>query len=245
MQNQVDPTDDWNQYSLTKKRIVAFVDILGFTNAVMSVRLDEQFRLGSYFMGMQFGGAFGPEYPEPKPPRADMFRARATSFSDCCVFSFPFGVFDTLNPGNPGWPIDELASKVGKIFHNAFQIGCLIRGGIAIGHLAHDNQIVLGPGLIEAYHLESNVAVHPRIILSDEAARHFGSHPLLYKEPTVEGEKSFTCLNFVKASKSLHRGDDYAETIMRERVISTGVLDGKAMAKWAWLNARLNAYLTA
>lgn len=241
-----DPTNDWNTNSLTRRRIVAFVDILGFTNAVMSVRPDEQWRFGEYYFRMQHFMGCQPQYDTAVFAGAYEFhKPRMTAFSDCYVFSFPFGVFDPLANENPRWPIDELASRIGFIFHNAFQIGCLVRGGITIGHLAHDNQIVLGPGLIEAYHLESKIAKWPRVILSEAAVKYFGQHPYLYNEPAPEGEEPCTCPNFVKASTRWHHGEGYAQTIMRERVLIGAKKDGAAFAKWVWLNARLEGYLSA
>ena len=44
----------------------------------------------------------------------------------------------------------------------------LLRGGIAVGKLYHDRQIVFGPALVKAYQLENNIAVYPRVVI-DEA----------------------------------------------------------------------------
>lgn len=45
----------------------------------------------------------------------------------------------------------------------------LIRGAITIGDLIHDNQILMGPAMVEAYTMESQVAKYPRIIVCDMA----------------------------------------------------------------------------
>ena len=45
----------------------------------------------------------------------------------------------------------------------------LIRGSITIGDLIHDEHILMGPTMIEAYKMESEVALYPRIIVSDMA----------------------------------------------------------------------------
>ncbi len=44
----------------------------------------------------------------------------------------------------------------------------LIRGGIAIGNLYHNDDIVFGKALNDAYYLESECAIFPRIILTEE-----------------------------------------------------------------------------
>jgi hypothetical protein len=46
--------------------------------------------------------------------------------------------------------------------------GYLLRGAIVKGPLYHDNSMVFGQALIEAYQLESNIARYPRIMVSRE-----------------------------------------------------------------------------
>ncbi len=59
--------------------------------------------------------------------------------------------------------------------------GILIRGGITIGNLVHNEDgIVFGQGLIDAYMLESKAAKFPRIILSNKLIGQL-NYPLLSK----------------------------------------------------------------
>jgi hypothetical protein len=44
----------------------------------------------------------------------------------------------------------------------------LLRGGIAVGNIYHDDKAVFGPALNRAYELESKVAVVPRIVVDKE-----------------------------------------------------------------------------
>jgi hypothetical protein len=55
----------------------------------------------------------------------------------------------------------------------AFQLaalaeGFLIRGGLTVGPIYHDNVSVFGPGLNRAYELESQIAQVPRIVVDDQ-----------------------------------------------------------------------------
>jgi hypothetical protein len=43
--------------------------------------------------------------------------------------------------------------------------GILLRGGMCIDDLYHENEIVFGPALVKTYELETNVAVFPRIVV--------------------------------------------------------------------------------
>jgi hypothetical protein len=46
--------------------------------------------------------------------------------------------------------------------------GVLCRGGIAEGKVVHNNEMIFGPAMNDAYDLESNTAIYPRIIVSDK-----------------------------------------------------------------------------
>ena len=46
--------------------------------------------------------------------------------------------------------------------------GILIRGGLCIKECYVDEEFIFGPGLIQSYRLESEIAVFPRILIDDE-----------------------------------------------------------------------------
>src|ERR1700756_3728702 len=68
----------------------------------------------------------------------------------------------------------NLRYRMGMIAARAFALGFLIRGGIALGGLYHSSDIVFGEALIDAYRLESKVAVYPRILISPTVLRRPG-----------------------------------------------------------------------
>ena len=47
----------------------------------------------------------------------------------------------------------------------------LLRGGITVGDICHDDEVVFGPGLNRAYELESQISVVPRIVVDEEVLR--------------------------------------------------------------------------
>lgn len=49
----------------------------------------------------------------------------------------------------------------------------LIRGGIFKGKLFHDNDMIFGPALCEAYRLENKCAVYPRIIFCEDIKKEY------------------------------------------------------------------------
>ena len=52
--------------------------------------------------------------------------------------------------------------------------GFLLRGGITVGEIIHDDECVFGPGLNRAYELENKVAVYPRFVLDPNVVSEFG-----------------------------------------------------------------------
>jgi hypothetical protein len=60
--------------------------------------------------------------------------------------------------------------------------GFLLRGGITIGDIIHDNEVVYGPGLNRAYEIESTIARYPRVVLDPKLAPgtfgHLGDLPV-------------------------------------------------------------------
>ncbi|PDZ55088.1 hypothetical protein CON15_23105 [Bacillus cereus] len=45
--------------------------------------------------------------------------------------------------------------------------GILMRGGLAVGLLCHNDNIVYGPAMVEAYELESKLAIYPRVVVKE------------------------------------------------------------------------------
>lgn len=60
--------------------------------------------------------------------------------------------------------------------------GFYARGSIAVGDIFMDDSLVFGPGLIEAYDLESKKAVYPRVILSKQAVKLARTHLASYSD---------------------------------------------------------------
>lgn len=80
-----------------------------------------------------------------------------SQFSDAVVISFnadrESGVFYAL--------LDILYVQINLVFK-----GLLCRGGVTRGPLVHTPKMLFGPGMVDAYSLESKAAVYPRVILN-------------------------------------------------------------------------------
>jgi len=147
---------------LYENRIVAFIDILGFSNIIketagqfgspknensgISVKeLFKAFYRIRYLMGVS-------------EPSDDVPLSRKVSqFSDSIFISFK----PEDEPREFNYLLGELLYLL--VQHSKHQI--LIRGGISYGPLVHTDEIIFGPALIQAYQLESRASKSPRILL--------------------------------------------------------------------------------
>jgi hypothetical protein len=57
-----------------------------------------------------------------------------------------------------------------QVVQKAMQLGYLVRGGISVGNVWHEDQNIFGSGYIEAYQTEQK-AIHPQGMLSKVAAQ--------------------------------------------------------------------------
>ncbi|MDP9077076.1 MAG: hypothetical protein M3O71_06605 [Bacteroidota bacterium] len=103
--------------------------------------------------------------------------------------SFELKIFtDNFVFGHP-WYDQSGESELGNIFevlsHIQFTFAksdIFIRGAITMSNLYMDENIVLGPALVDAYKLESEKALNPRIILSPEVVEVVKEHINYYAE---------------------------------------------------------------
>jgi hypothetical protein len=86
-----------------------------------------------------------------------------TAFSDNVVLSIPLSQTQQDLPNKVMW---LMCYFLGKISTLAFDLGFLIRGGAAIGNLYHSSGVIFGKALVDAYKLESETAIYPRVVLS-------------------------------------------------------------------------------
>lgn len=133
-----------------EERIVAFVDILGFSSMVSNSSSNPE------------------EYEKIKhaldtinlmKKHSDGTNAKVTTFSDSIVISYPVSDRD---------PLFYIIIDLIHLQLELLQQGVLVRGGIAKGLVRHTQEMVFGPAMVTAYELESKYAVYPRIIVEKE-----------------------------------------------------------------------------
>lgn len=132
-----------------EKRAVLFLDILGFSELVKSGKSVTLLGTLEHLQG-----------------RAIQLKQQGnfdfTAFSDCVVVS---------TPGDDYKAALRIVSYAKFLALDLLSKGLMTRGAVVSGDLYHQGAVVLGPALVEAYHLESKKALYPRILVSNEIIR--------------------------------------------------------------------------
>jgi hypothetical protein len=141
-------------------RIVAFIDILAFSEMIKATDTDDPKKEDDAkamldklqevvkFLQTDISKAIS-KHDLPSGTKASMF-------SDTVVVSIPKAESRGV------WRLFQLLKKLQiKLIGNDI----LLRGGIVHGKLIHQDQLIIGPALVNAYEVESKSALYPRIVI--------------------------------------------------------------------------------
>jgi hypothetical protein len=90
--------------------------------------------------------------------------SNVTQFSDSVVISLKM---------EDSYKMLAIFQLLKKIQVNLIRENLLLRGGIVKGQLIHTSDVLLGPGLVNAYYLESKCAQYPRIVIDPKVLWQF------------------------------------------------------------------------
>lgn len=85
-------------------------------------------------------------------------------FTDNMVVAYPI-------TGDGEEELDEILQNVSEYQFNLALEGLFVRGGISIGDFYINEDIVFGKALLDAHHVESQIACYPRIILDESSVK--------------------------------------------------------------------------
>lgn len=202
-----------------RERIVSFIDILGFANAIERSSTDPALTedLRKVLTTAPFSS---PMYGPPNYPAGRSYcrSVQSTNFSDSVVISCDKSVDGLLT-------VIEMSRAFSCVL---LQFGLLARGGVAIGQLIHERSIIFGPGLVNAYHLESREAKVARIVIGTDAA--------LYVEDCAKEQEDVA--EYLKASLRIDDDGFAYMHVLRELEEDAGQSADKPFHEWWWGTAR-------
>lgn len=159
-----------------KECYVAFLDIMGFRNLVTRCEHDHELygQLVAALLETKTHEQVFSQAQDTSSPHCGYWVSQAQAFSDCVLLFVPR-------------ESDLLSLLVTSICHfhdRLLQLSVAIRGAVTIGGMHWEDSwgfdaptgahtpIAFGPGLIEAYELESTAAKYPRILISNSLHDH-------------------------------------------------------------------------
>jgi hypothetical protein len=158
--------------------LVAFVDVLGFTERVLSIKSAKSLEaLDNDVRAVQRHFDVNPDDPRIRESQ-EITEKQVLAFSDCIVLRASLnsdlittqGSFDTLMG-----EVFSLAASQGACIAD----GIFVRGALDFGFWSHTDNRLISPALARAYKLERE-AVVPVIRLSDSAIKFFRAHSHRY-----------------------------------------------------------------
>jgi len=180
-----------------KNRIVAFVDILGFKNLVLSLKNDPALHEKVYLALSKIKSV----YTHSQSGHTAQSDLEVSIFSDSIVISSEMAsisnIFSVI------WTCGWLQAQL-------FGISILTRGGISQGLTVHEKDIIYGEGMINAYKIESSAAVYPRIVLDPKISQSLNSN---IKDKFLD--KDFDGLWFIDPFK-FHEGVGDADELLAD-----------------------------
>lgn len=166
------------------RRILAFIDILGFADTVeRSARSASSMELVLELLdaNSKFKQFFDKFINDEKK----------ASFAEASFFS------DTFILSMSDEKIIYLLREIGNLYRHLLLRGLACRGAVVTGLLFHREQYIVGPALVDAYRLEQNVAVYPRIMIDEQSL-------LLWRQETQIGSATEDVATIVKTDADGH-----------------------------------------
>lgn len=134
-----------------KQYLVAFIDLLGFSSMVVhdcEAPNGEQKYIESLYGCHIKTRNLKAEHPD----------LQLIQFSDSVVFALPYSVNNYVS----------IISMISDYQYNLLKNGILCRGGVSYGKHFFTEGFLFSNGMIEAYRLESKVALSPRVVISND-----------------------------------------------------------------------------
>jgi hypothetical protein len=152
-------------------RLLAYMDILGWSEIVR-----DETRAGDAASAM-----LEVQAEKDAWEKVDAFvRAepivQMSEFSDCVVLSCDV---------NSDAAREQLLTRVCRLYLWWLERGFLCRGAIVVGRLVHTESVIYGSALVDAYRLERNLAVYPRIVVREVDLDRLGAGQILRMDDGV------------------------------------------------------------
>lgn len=240
-----------NEYEI---RLIAFIDLLGFKSLIKNPRIETGIAatndplenitnaLKILHSEMRWEEELDNSETAIQYENSEEKDRQVSIFSDSVIISYKINMLQDC--------LEELLHKLVITQLQLFKYGVLLRGGITIGELMHQEELCFGPGMLKAYYLESKIAINPRIIIDDTIFEQEN-----YKETdflnilmsdTDDNLKSVNTFNFFKENHLRYESlNNYFPFWEITTLIETNIVNRnkKVRKKYKWLADEYNGFL--
>ncbi len=224
-----------------EERLVAFIDVLGFSDMVNRTATDvKKLRHLTAALKNLYNKIW--EWEADGSYSSFAF----TQFSDSIVISSLAESSDSF---------EMLMQLLIGVMELVDDYDVLVRGGIAKGQLIHDRTMVVGPAMVEAYHLESKKAIYPRIIIEKElkeqidanVEEYIKTHTTLTEVPGFNklfntDDDGWCYLDYIKPAPEFNIELDEEDHLkVLDELVEKGLLstDERVRLKYTWLQKKI------
>ncbi len=133
-------------------RVVAFIDILGFSSLIENLNTDPTLHKKLYSVLRRIK-IYKDSSTQDNTAQSNL---EVSVFSDSIVISSAVEDFHSVI-----WASIHLQADL-------LSFGILTRGGVSHGKTVHEDDILYGEGMLKSYKLESQAAIYPRILVDND-----------------------------------------------------------------------------
>lgn len=227
-----------------ENRVVLFLDILGFKN-VIDKTVDKNDIDNENNIQLLYD-AISQMYSEVTWQPSNLTSRVITQFSDSIVLSF---LIDDSNE------VIQFFDDILHLITMLIKKGLLCRGAISYGKLIHNERVIFGPAMIEAYLTESKAALYPRVILDrslldilhkNQKAKNkdiYWKAPFFINYVEEDLDDKFY-LDYILKARYVMAGDEYLEEYLP--ILRKNIIDGLRFkspdikVKFGWLKNKFN-----
>jgi len=233
-----------------RRSIVTFIDILGFRALVGSRPADEIGRILTILGEVSAGEVRGNgDHPAGL--------TRAIMFSDSVVRVCPIDSGD-----RQGALFGELQA-LSIVQAQLAEQGVFLRGGLTVGDVYLQGDLIFGPAMVRAYELENSYAIFPRIVVDPAVITAYAEEPAMQGDDNDpeedvgyfttllrEGDDQIPFVDYLTGLQDvLDEPDEYISMLRQHRsrlVAAANALSGfnNAKQKYLWLASYHNAVCT-
>lgn len=149
--------------SIYEKRLVGFIDILGFKQHTEDAQRNNNIKPIKKCLDIIY------QLLEEHYNEQQIQDVRVTTFSDSIIFSVSLDKANLDNLFFSLLPLVWLQADM-LMSHKV-----LMRGGLVYGNIHHNDKMVFGTAVNRAYELESKIAIYPRIIIDNSVLDFFNA----------------------------------------------------------------------